>query len=209
MRIRGLLPSALTMIGALPFLLGAVRGASAEENKFVGAEKCKNCHSTDAKGNPYAVWSKAKHSHAFATLATPEAKKVAAEKKIDDPQKSEACLVCHVTAFGVPADQKHKKFDETQGVQCESCHGPGGNHVKARLMAAEADDTKVQQVGKDEIVRQVPAETCKKCHNEKSPSYKSFCFKKSAKAIAHLDPRRNHPADYLDKLACDCPECKK
>jgi hypothetical protein len=30
-----------------------------------------------------------------------------------------------------------------------------------------------------------------------------------AKEIAHLDPRRNHPADFFEKLPCDCDECKK
>jgi hypothetical protein len=209
MRTKWLRRRELLALGAVLLLIGeaCVMGAD-EPNKYYGAEKCKNCHASAAKGNPYEVWSKMKHAQAYATLASPEAKKIAAERKIDDPQKSDACLVCHVTAFGVPAEQKHKKFDQTLGVQCESCHGPGGKHVPARL-AAEGDETKVQQIGKDEIIHDVTIETCKKCHNEKSPSYKPFCFRKAAKAIAHLDPRRNHPADFFDKLPCDCPECKK
>jgi hypothetical protein len=204
------LPKSIFLASGLFLLFGALMTSSAAENKYVGADKCKNCHASAAKGDPYTVWTKMKHAQAYATLATAEGKKVAAEKKVDDPQKSEACLPCHVTAYGVPAAQKHKKFDETMGVQCESCHGPGGNHVAARLAAdVVGDENKVQPVGKDEIVREVTAETCKKCHNEKSPNYKPFCFKKAAKAIAHLDPRRNHPADFFDKLPCDCPECKK
>jgi hypothetical protein len=210
MRTRRILDAAFLVLGAALFLAGSGRVMGADEvNKYYGAEKCKNCHASAAKGNPYEVLSKMKHAQAYATLASPEAKKIAAEKKIDDPQKSDQCLVCHVTAFGVPAAQKHKKFDETQGVQCESCHGPGGKHVAARLAAEGGDETKVQQIGKDEIIHDVTQETCKKCHNEKSPSYKPFCFRKAAKAIAHLDPRRNHPADFFDKLPCDCPECKK
>lgn len=207
-----MLTRSLAWITVLTFGLHILVGTSAlmgAENKYVGAEKCKNCHASAAKGDQHGVWSKMKHAQAFATLASPEAKKIAAEKKIDDPQKSEACLSCHVTAYGVPAAQKHKKFDETQGVQCETCHGPGGNHVAARL-SAEGDETKVQQVGKDEIIHDVTAETCKKCHNEKSPTFKPpFCFRKAAKATAHLDPRRKHPADFYEKLPCDCPECKK
>lgn len=197
----------VVVCGASLLLVGTV--AWGADNKYVGSEKCKNCHSSAVKGDQHGVWSKMKHAQAYQTLASAESKKIAAEKKIDDPQKSDACLVCHVTAFGVPAEEKHKKFDQTLGVQCESCHGPGDKHVKARLMAEEADEKVVQKVGQGEIVREVTAETCKKCHNEKSPSYKPFCFKKAAKAIAHLDPRRQHPADYLDKLPCDCPECKK
>lgn len=193
------------ILGFGSFLLLAGTTCAQEENKYVGVEKCKTCHSAAAKGDAYGAWTKMKHAHAYATLASPEGKKLAAEKKVDDPQKNEACVSCHVTAYGVPAAQKHKKFDETLGVQCESCHGPGGKHVAARMEAAEGDE----KIGKDEIVSAPTIETCKKCHNEKSPNYKPLCFKKAAKATAHLDPRRKHPADYFDKLPCDCPECKK
>jgi hypothetical protein len=211
MRTRWLRRRELLALGAVLLLVGeaCVLGAD-EPNKYVGAEKCKNCHAAAAKGDPYTIWTKTKHAQAYAVLATPEAKKVSAEKKIDYPQKSEACLVCHETAYGVPAAEKHKKFDETQGVQCESCHGPGGKHVAARLAAdVVGAENSVQPIGKGEIMHDVMQDTCKKCHNEKSPNYKPFCFRKMAKAIAHLDPRRNHPADFFDKLPCDCPECKK
>ena len=39
---------------------------------------------------------------AFEVLASDEAKKVAKERSIEDPQKADACVKCHVTAFGVP-----------------------------------------------------------------------------------------------------------
>lgn len=202
------MPRCTVLMAGFLFLFGSF--ATAGESKYVGVEKCKSCHASATKGDQHGAWLKMKHAQAFGTLASAEAKKIAAEKKIDDPQKSDACLPCHVTAFGVPAEQKHKKFDQTQGVQCESCHGPGGNHVAARLAAEGGDETKVQAIGKDEIIHDVAAEVCKKCHNEKSPTFKPpFCFRKAAKATAHLDPRRNHPADFYDKLPCDCPECKK
>ena len=182
---------------------------SAEDAKYVGVEKCKNCHAAAAKGDPYTVWTKEKHSQAYQVLASAEAKKAGAAKKVDNPQQSAECLRCHVTGYEAPATQKHKKFDPTLGVQCESCHGPGGKHVEARLAAEEADPAKVQQIGKDEIIHEPTVATCRKCHNPESPNYKPFCFKKAAKEIAHLDPRRNHPADFFEKLPCDCDECKK
>jgi hypothetical protein len=178
-------------------------------NQYVGVEKCKNCHSAAAKGSPYDKWMASEHHKAFEVLASDEAKKVAKEKNIAEPQKDAACAACHVTAFEAPATQKGKKFDPTQGVQCEACHGPGGNHVKARLAAEEVTEDKVAQIGKGEIISIPPAETCKKCHNDKSPSYKAFDYVAFLKKIQHMDPRRNHPADFLDKLGTDAGEAKK
>jgi hypothetical protein len=166
---------------------------------YVGAEKCKNCHSAASKGDQYGKWGKEDHAKAFAKLAEDKAMKLGKEKGVAEPQKDKACLTCHVTAFEEPAESKGKKFDPTLGVQCESCHGPGNKHVKARLDAEDAGD-KLVKIPSDEIVAIPAAENCKKCHNEKSPSYKPFDYKKYLKDVAHPDPRRNYPADYLDKL---------
>jgi len=175
--------------------------AQAQDNQYVGADKCKNCHSAATKGDPYGHWLKSSHAKAYETLASEASKKIAAEKKIADPQKDEGCLSCHTTAAGLPATAKSKKFDLTKGVQCESCHGPGGNHVKARLAVEIPADGKMLQVGPNEIKNVETTATCTVCHNEKSPTYKPFDFKARLKEIAHFDPRRNHPADYADKLA--------
>jgi hypothetical protein len=108
-----------------------------------------------------------------------------------------------VTAFDAPATQKHKKFDVTQGVQCESCHGPGQKHVEERLKVDEPEDGHILEVGKDEIIGAPTAETCRKCHNKDSPSAKPFAFKHYFKQIQHLDPRKNRAADFIDKLPDD------
>jgi len=191
---------ALVSFAAVLVASGGSSYGADEASQYVGAEKCKNCHAAASKGDPYGTWSKTKHAKAYATLASDEAKKIAKEKGIADPQQDKACLQCHVTAFDAPAAQKGKKFDPTLGVQCESCHGPSGKHVKARLEAEEQPEDKVAQLPSGEQNATPSPEVCIKCHNEKSPSYKPFDFKKFVKDIAHLDPRRKHPADYLDKL---------
>ncbi len=175
--------------------------------KFYGATKCKSCHSAPAKGNQYGVWLKMKHAKAFETLASEEAKKLGKEKGVADPQTSDKCLKCHVTAFGVDKKGKHKKFDMKLGVQCESCHGPGEKHVKARLMGEDPPKDKPLAIPAGEIGTPT-METCKACHNDTAPNYKPICFKEAAKKTAHLDPRKKRAADYFDKLPCDCPKCK-
>jgi len=167
---------------------------------YVGTEKCKNCHSSPKKGDQYGKWTESLHSKAFAVLATDEAKKLAKEKNVADPQQSADCMKCHVTAYDAPAAAKGKKFDQTLGVQCETCHGPGSKHVEARLKGEEAEDDKVLEIPKDEIIGFPTSETCRKCHNKDSPNFKPFAFNKFVKQTSHLDPRKKRAADFLDKI---------
>ncbi len=189
----------------------ALSQANAEksgENKFIGADKCKNCHSAESSGNQWAAWQKMDHAKAFASLASDKAKEIAKAKGIEDPQKSDACLKCHVTAFGLPADQLKKPMDSKLGVQCESCHGPGDQHAKARLAAAakETDDTKAtgpQKLPEGEIVTLPDQKTCLGCHNEQSPTFKPFCFQVRVDKVRHDDPRKPH----ADRTKCGCDKC--
>ncbi|HVS12275.1 MAG TPA: cytochrome c family protein [Planctomycetota bacterium] len=184
---------------------------AATANKYIGAAKCKNCHSAAESGNQYAAWQATHHSKAFETLATDEAKRIAKEKGIDDPQKSDACLRCHVTAFGLPEDQIKKGFDPKLGVQCETCHGPGDNHVKARMAAvakaAGAGEIPKgpQPIDESEMSSKIGMETCLGCHNEQSPTFKPFCFCERAATIRHLDPRKTHAPGAIQECACEDP----
>ena len=210
---------ALALCGTLALGLAAAPGADPAQakkaNKYVGAAKCKNCHSVAENGSQHEAWTKSKHAGAFKTLASDEAKKLAAAKNIADPQKDDGCVKCHVTGFGLADDQFAKGFDKTAGVQCETCHGPGEAHMKARLAAAaseeNADPTKRKTVPEGEIISKVEAKACQACHNDQSPSFKPFCFHKRVAEIAHYDPRSGHkPEAKLTACPCeDTCECRK
>ncbi len=184
--------------------------AAAPSAKYIGAEKCKNCHSSDASGNQYGAWMKSEHAKAFEKLGSDEAKKLAKEKGIDDPQKSDKCIKCHTTAFGVAADMIKKGFDAKAGVQCESCHGPAEQHMKARFAAASqagADaNAAPQKVPEGEIISKIDQTTCLKCHNDESPTFKPFCFYERRAKIAHLDPRKTHTKE--ETMVCSCAKCE-
>ncbi|MFN0008678.1 MAG: multiheme c-type cytochrome [Planctomycetota bacterium] len=178
--------------------------AKASASKYIGAEKCKNCHQNEASGDQYGHWMKSGHAKAFETLASPEAKEIAKAKGIEDPQKSDQCLKCHQTAFGVAAEEIKKGFDAKKGVQCESCHGPGEAHLKARFAAAAkgGGDASVRQtVEAGEIQSNVEAATCLGCHNEESPTFKPFCIHERAARITHMDPRHKREEG---KMICGC-----
>lgn len=177
---------------------------SASASKYIGAEKCKNCHQNEAGGDQYGHWTKSGHAKAFETLASPEAKEIAKAKGIEDPQKSDQCLKCHQTAFGAAAEAIKKGFDAKKGVQCESCHGPGEAHLKARFAAAAkggADASVRQAVEAGEIQSHVEVKTCMGCHNEESPTFKPFCIHERAARITHMDPRHKREEG---KLICGC-----
>jgi hypothetical protein len=166
-------------------------GPAGEENRYVGADKCKACHKAETGGDQYGHWTKSEHAKAYEALASEAAKKAAKDKGIEDPQSSEACVKCHSTGYGQPEEAFAKGFKPELGVQCESCHGMGEKHVKARFAAAmKAKDGQPEPPPPGEIVTRPDATVCTGCHNAESPTFEGFCFKTYSRVIRHLDPRR-------------------
>jgi hypothetical protein len=83
----------------------------------VGSAACRECHTAE-----YESWSKHPHSQAVASL---EARGASGDAN---------CLRCHTTGYGrsggFPAGGAPAAHPDRVGVGCESCHGPGGEHVK-------------------------------------------------------------------------------
>jgi len=188
--------SLIVLATMLALLVAGNVFAQAKNAKYMGAEKCKNCHSSASMGDQYGKWKAEKHSNAYDNLAGPKAKELGQKQGIADPQASDKCLKCHTTAFGQSKDRLDAKFDPKLGVQCESCHGPGEKHVKARMTAAaEGADAlgaggAPSAISKDEINTKPDAKTCTGCHNKESPSFTSFDFDKMSKEIAHPNPKK-------------------
>ncbi len=153
-------------------------------HKFMGANQCKMCHNKDADGAQYKVWAASKHAKAWETLGTDEAKRVAQARGVSgDPQAAPQCLKCHQTGYGAPPDLLTAKFDPKLGVQCEACHGPGGDYAKKEVMKERAKSVAAGLILPDE-------KTCIRCHNPESPSYRKFDFAEFKKKIAHPVPQK-------------------
>lgn len=168
------------------FLLLDVTGSSvAKQSGYIGLKKCKMCHNSAKKGAQFKVWVKTKHAQAYKTLGTAEAKKIAKEKGIANPQEDGKCLKCHVTAYGVDASLLGKKFNKEDGVTCEACHGGGADYSKMKVMK-QLSANKIDPASVGLII---PTEkVCVTCHNEESPSFKEFNFDEFFKKIAHPMP---------------------
>jgi len=150
----------LVTVFALPALAGG-------EHDYVGVEKCRTCHEKELMGDQIAVWSAGPHARAYETLRGEESAAIALELGIEGPaDESDSCLRCHVTAFGVPAVRIANPVAESDGVQCESCHGPGRDYRKKKIMS---DRERAEQKGlwrADE-----DASICVTCHNPESPTF--------------------------------------
>lgn len=147
--------------------------------QFVGAEECGRCHKSKGTGNQLEPWKNSAHARAFKTLSGDSA--VAIAKKLgiaEEPQASPRCLPCHTTGAGHSKAHFGDFFDVTQGVQCESCHGPGSEYGRIEHMIKRAE---ARELGLIEPT----AAVCRKCHNADSPTFKGFDFAKAVQKIRH------------------------
>ncbi len=120
----GLLVALCCMVAVLASVLLAPREVPAAQSasaKYVGAKKCKMCHIKE-----YKTWSKTGMATAYERIA-------------DAPDK-ELCVPCHTTGHGKAAVDGVTP-EKLQGVQCESCHGPGSEHLASGKDKAEKKAT--------------------------------------------------------------------
>lgn len=106
----------------------------------------------------YKSWQQTKHAKAFDALKPEE-------------QQKEECVQCHVTGY--------KETEELlKNVQCEACHGPGSDYKDIKIMKDKEKAIAAGLIIPNE-------ETCKKCHNKKSPYFKEFNFEEAKKIGVH------------------------
>jgi hypothetical protein len=177
-------------------LVAAPSIAGGGVHQYVGAEKCKTCHQKELIGDQYRTWLEGPHHRAFETLGSPKSAEVAAAQGLSvPPTEAPACLRCHVTAYDAPPLDIAHRLDPADGVQCESCHGPGRDYRKKKIMS-DVDRARAKglwDAGGDAAI-------CTACHNPESPTFDTarytlpgggtagFDFEQAKKQIAHPIP---------------------
>lgn len=87
--------------------------AGAYTGPFVGSSACQACHTAET-----AQWASTQHATAYASLQK------------DNRHMEQDCYTCHVTgAFHVEGPKTPVHAATFANVGCESCHGPGRDHV--------------------------------------------------------------------------------
>jgi len=119
---------------------------------FALSESCAQCHQAE-----YEVWKNSRHSHAFAILEE--------KQRMFDSN----CVGCHSLGFRDQGFVSVKATPQFANVHCESCHGPGAEHIKAPTAGNYKTPSKER--------------SCLVCHDrDNSPD---FDFEKYWPVIAH------------------------
>jgi hypothetical protein len=155
-----------------------------ENPGYIGIKKCGVCHKKENAGQQLKIWEESKHSQAYKTLQTEEADKIATKQGFTTKAvETEQCLKCHATGYDVDASLLGDKFNIEDGVQCETCHGPGSEYKSKKVMK-----DRTLAIEKGLIIYEKSEELCIKCHNEESPSFKEFNFEERWAEIKHSIP---------------------
>jgi hypothetical protein len=122
---------------------------------FVGTNQCQSCHQEE-----FQQWKTTAHGAAFATML--------AKHRDHHP----GCVQCHVTGFELAGGFSLKDQSSVKrmaNVGCESCHGPGSEHLRAP--------------SRDNILRSPKQDVCASCHSETHSDFPSHPTDYFAKII--------------------------
>lgn len=171
----------LTALIFAPFLFIQAQNG----NTYVGVETCAMCHKTEKQGSQLSIWQNSAHSKAFETLKTEKANQIATEKGFKTPAvETPECLKCHVTGYNLDASMLGKKFKVEDGVQCETCHGPGSAYKDMKVMKDKDLAVKNGLVMHDKLEN-----FCIGCHNAESPTYVDMDINEAWEKIKHTVPK--------------------
>jgi hypothetical protein len=134
-------------------------GDSGVTGKYVGSERCAQCHA-----RVHEMWSETLHGNALATL-----------EAIGQGTNSE-CLPCHTVGYGEEGGFVDRATTNAlANVGCEDCHGPGRDHVMN-----VADES--LRPPKD-----ISAELCGRCHTgEHQPNFDQWQMSAHAQVTEHV-----------------------
>ena len=149
----------LFAILAAAILAGTAAPAFAQKYQNLGRGKCVNCHDHDNE----KLWSEKKdgpppnnHLNALKQMESPKSKAFADATGVKDVyDAASSCVRCHATVV---------KGDVSNGITCESCHGPGSGYLEPH----QKKDAYAQAVslGMNDFVKKSSnwAGACMKCH---------------------------------------------
>jgi hypothetical protein len=163
------------------FLISYLTIHAQKEYSFVGVQDCAMCHKTEKQGLQLSIWQNSKHAKAYETLKTEEADAIAKEKGFNTPAvETFDCLKCHASGYDVDASLLGSKFKIEDGVQCETCHGPGSDYKPLSIMK-----DRQKSIENGLIYHENLEDFCIGCHNIESPTHVPMDFGEAWELIKH------------------------
>lgn len=137
---RRLMLPALLLATTMP---GAAELPESDGRTHTGVATCaaSQCHGSaiprDATGvlqNEYVTWTQADpHSRAYEVLSNEQSRRIASRLGIGNAREARECLDCH--ADNVAPQHRGEKFQLSDGVGCEACHGGAENWLATHYNA--------------------------------------------------------------------------
>ncbi len=119
---------------------------------YAGSRACRSCHKKQ-----YDNWQASRHGRAYRTLE---------EKK---QQYNLNCIYCHVTGLNRDNAPVALSLNENmRNVGCESCHGPGKQHLL--------------DPSKQKMILRPTSQTCQSCHRDEHDD--SFVYKEALSRLS-------------------------
>lgn len=140
-----------------------------ESPQFLGAASCASsgCHGGGGQNQNQALTWSLKDFHSqrpFATLTTARSKQIGDALKIKDPMADSRCTSCHAPLREVPVPLRGEALKVSEGVSCESCHGPAENWLRAHTRPDWTQADRTFAGLRDLKNLYVRANTCVACH---------------------------------------------
>jgi hypothetical protein len=123
----------------LYLFLAPVWAAEIDLDAHLGVASCASsvCHGKLAPQrdqnvwlNEFRIWStEDRHARAYQTLLSDDSKRMARNLGLKNAHTAKICLDCH--ADNVPTEKRGPKFQISDGVGCEACHGGGERWIES------------------------------------------------------------------------------
>ena len=171
---------ALLLILAFGLFLGsdsaqAVAQSAHGGGNYLGVATCSGstCHGRSVPDGPVVrqdeivIWqdpasAAGAHSRAFAVLQEPRSRQIAQRLGIGEATSAPMCLGCHSTP--APTAQRGARFLRSDGVSCESCHGPASTWLTIHYSAG-ANHAQNVRAGMERLEDpRARAAVCLDCH---------------------------------------------
>jgi len=187
-------------------LCGAAQSTkpAAQAQKYIGPGSCAatSCHGSvkpvaDSRilQTEYTTWIlKDKHSRAFQVLTGEVGERMARILKLGTKaEESPKCLACH--ALYATPEQRGRAFEISEGVSCESCHGPASAWLGSHTTRDWPHEKSVAQGMHDTRNVIHRTEKCLECHLGTNPQ---SAAKPTNKFVDHEMIAAGHPDLYFE-----------
>jgi Cytochrome c554 and c-prime len=144
------------------------------KDKTMGVVNCASslCHgsitpwkASNVLQNEYVTWSRLdKHARAYDVLLNQQSQKIAKNLGLKEPaHKAKICLDCHT--HNVSTAQRGERFNLSDGVSCEACHGPAERWISFHTEPNASHEKNIQQGLYPLSNSTARAKVCLSCHS--------------------------------------------